>query len=190
MAKVIYRHRTKPGLPMCADFVPNASESSTVCLDHRAGLTACIARRTMRLLLEEHGFSIQRILNAIDHMEGENDDKKFVERTAELIRKVIKKSPTELPTVAQLAEEQWLIHSGNVYSEYMQLSQQLFQDGINWGRLVAFIGFTSTYCVYAMQQGIQETIVESVAAWMVQVLTQDQADWFEKHSWVSLTISH
>ncbi len=185
MAKVI--HIQKPPPQMCAEFIPNAAES-TVHDSFQSGLTAQIARRSVRILLEEHGFRIQRILASIDTHEDDTVDRKFVERTAELIKRVIKNSPMELPTVAQLAQEHWLIHAGNVYSEYMQLSQQLFQDGINWGRLIAFIGFTSTYCLYAMEQGIQDSIVESVAAWMVQVLGRDHVEWFQQHSWVSRRI--
>ncbi len=185
MAKVIPLRNPSP--QTCADFVPSVDRSLTTPESFQFGLTAQIARRSVRVLLEEQGFKIQQILSSIDQHEG-NVDRKFVERVAELIRRVIKTSPSELPSVRQLAEEQWTIHAGNVYSEYMQLSQQLFQDGINWGRLVAYVGFTSTYCLYAMQRGIQESIVESVAAWMVQVLGRDHVDWFNQHSWVSRTV--
>ena len=186
MAKVIHRQKSPP--QMCAEFIPNTAES-TVHDSFQSGLTAQIARRSVRILLEEDGFRIQRLLTSIDHHEGDEVDRKYVERTAELIKKVIKSSPMELPTVTQLAQEHWIINAGNVYSEYMQLSQQLFQDGINWGRLIAFIGFTSTYCLYALEQGIPDSIVESVAAWMVQVLGRDHVEWFRQHSWVSRSVT-
>ena len=185
MAKVIPMRNQSP--QTSADFVPNVDRSTTTPESFQSGLTAQIARRSVRVLLEEQGFKIQRTLSSIDHHEG-NVDRKFVEKVAELIRRVIKTSPSELPSVRQLAEERWVIHAGNVYSEYMQLSQQLFHDGINWGRLVAYVGFTATYCLYAMQLGVPESVVESVAAWMVQVLGRDHVEWFNQHSWVSRTV--
>ena len=184
MAKVL--HRQKDPLQMCAEFSPGAAEPATLHGSSHIQLTAQIARRTVRLLLEEDGFRIQRILNSIDQNDGGVDvDRKYVERIADMIKEVIKGSTTELPTVSQLTEEQWVIHAGNVHTEYLHLSHQLFQSGVNWGRIVAFIGFTSTYCLYAIQRGIQETIVESIAAWMVQVLRQELNEWFHQHSWVS-----
>ena len=183
MAKVLQPQHNLP--LMCTDYTQDVTTAPmATSTTGTKDITPHIAKRSVRILLESEGFNIQRILNAIDPID-EDIDRKKVERMADVIKKLIKEAPSEFPSVAELTEQQWVIHAGNVHSEYMHLAHQLFEDNVNWGRIIAFIGFSATYCLYAMQRGIQETIVESVCAWMVQVLQQDLREWFHQHSWVS-----
>ena len=156
----------------------------------RDKITGRIAKRSIRLLLQEEGFHHQDILDLIDPrsptVEERGEELELVEKAADRVRQLIKDpNQPKPPSLADLASQRWIIHAGNVHSEYTHVAQQLFSDGVNWGRVIAFLGFSATYCLYAIQQGVQESIVESVTAWAVLFLEQELRDWFRQHSWVS-----
>lgn len=147
-------------------------------------ITGKIVRRTLRLLLEIEGFGQQGVDPA---EEREGEVWQLVEKASDCVKKLIE-DPHQLgkrPTLSDLEERQWEIHAGNFHSEYMYVAGQIFSDGINWGRIVALLGFASTYSLYAMDRGIDQSAVESVCGWTIVFMERELGGWLRQNSWVS-----
>jgi hypothetical protein len=174
---------------MCAEF--NQVNSTAVhhpCSNN--GVTEKIIRRSVRLLLEESGFNRQESLIAIDPSYITRGDAWIlVETAAERIICLVKDPhQPKLPSVDDFIQQNWIINTVNVHSEFIRVAQQLFGDDINWGRIVAMISFTATYCQYALEQGLMESTIESICGWSVTFMERELGDWFQKNSWEQFVV--
>lgn len=179
MAKVLVQPTQK--FPrMCAEVNDSSSRGSYDVVTDK------VVRRSMRLLLQQEGFGHERLFDSIDPNEDRRGETgELVQAVAERIKFLLKDQPNSLSSINDLTENQWIIHTGNVHSEYIRVAHLLFSDNVNWGRVVTLIGFSANYCLYAVQQGIMESIVESVCGWAVSFMERELNDWFSRNSWVS-----
>ena len=109
---------------------------------------------------------------------------RVVDRVMRLTEK-FSKGDKAMPTKEDFIKQNWIIHAGNLNSEFSNVVEELFRESVNWGRITALLQFSGAYCSYAIHQGLSESIIESVCAWTVLVLENDLRSWFKEHSWVS-----
>ncbi|XP_062925647.1 apoptosis regulator Bcl-2-like isoform X1 [Mobula hypostoma] len=57
------------------------------------------------------------------------------------------------------------------------VAEELFRDGVNWGRVVAFFVFGGTLCVESIKRRDMASLVDSIAAWMTAYLDSSLTDW-------------
>ncbi|XP_077796848.1 bcl-2-like protein 2 isoform X2 [Macaca mulatta] len=65
---------------------------------------------------------------------------------------------------------------GSAQQRFTQVSDELFQGGPNWGRLVAFFVFGAALCAESVNKEM-EPLVGQVQEWMVAYLETRLADW-------------
>ncbi|XP_075860284.1 polyadenylate-binding protein 2 isoform X3 [Microcebus murinus] len=75
---------------------------------------------------------------------------------------------------------------GSAQQRFTQVSDELFQGGPNWGRLVAFFVFGAALCAESVNKEM-EPLVGQVQEWMVAYLETRLADWIHSSGgWFSL----
>jgi hypothetical protein len=73
---------------------------------------------------------------------------------------------------------------GSAQQRFTQVSDELFQGGPNWGRLVAFFVFGAALCAESINKEM-EPLVGQVQEWMVAYLETRLADWIHSSGgWV------
>ncbi len=73
-----------------------------------------------------------------------------------------------------------------MYTEFRSVTENLFVDGINFGRILSFLRFSAAYAVFVYRQGMKKA-VPSVEAWTVEVIEKDLGQFFiENRGWVSV----
>lgn len=55
--------------------------------------------------------------------------------------------------------------SGTARSKFVQVADEVFRDGINWGRIVAVYAFGAKLSQYCMRNGLEEDVAE-VVLWL------------------------
>ncbi|XP_047591888.1 polyadenylate-binding protein 2 isoform X4 [Lutra lutra] len=76
---------------------------------------------------------------------------------------------------------------GSAQQRFTQVSDELFQGGPNWGRLVAFFVFGAALCAESVNKEM-EPLVGQVQEWMVAYLETRLADWIHSSGgWFSQT---
>ena len=148
-----------------------------------------VVKRSFYLLLEQEE-SAERFVNVLQRLGQlpyvDEDQRLTVERSSERIVHLIYSSPQPAPWKANdFASRGWVIDSTNVYSEFSRVAEVIFQDDINWGRIVAFIGFAVAFSVHSVQNGLEETVIDSIFGWTIQVIRGRLHSWLQEHSWVS-----
>uniref|UniRef100_A0A2K5V0Q3 Bcl-2-like protein 2 n=1 Tax=Macaca fascicularis TaxID=9541 RepID=A0A2K5V0Q3_MACFA len=74
---------------------------------------------------------------------------------------------------------------GSAQQRFTQVSDELFQGGPNWGRLVAFFVFGAALCAESVNKEM-EPLVGQVQEWMVAYLETRLADWIHSSGgWLS-----
>ena len=152
-------------------------------------LSELITKRCFHLLLleEQEAFRDTRVIRQFETISCADDHQRaIVEVASDRIKELISLSPQPVPwKTSDFTARSWEINASNVHSEFSRVADVLFQDEVNWGRIVALLGFAVSYSVYAMQKGLQDTVVESVCAWTVQVMQSRLHHWLQEHTWVS-----
>ena len=175
---------------MCAQ----ASRASTS-YSRQERITELVVRKTLYLLLQDGGMSRIEVLRLLDPDPGgapsslsqrDKEEAEVAEKTARKIQQLIKDSSSNVvSTIKEYERDGWVLTVDNVHAQFAEVARTLFADAINWGRIVAFHGFAASYCIYAMQNGIQEDIVESVCGWTTHCLHREVKRWFVDNPWVS-----
>lgn len=70
------------------------------------------------------------------------------------------------------------ITPGTVYQSFEQVVNELFRDGVNWGRIVAFFSFGGALCVESVDKEMRG-LVERIATWMATYLTDHLDPWIQ-----------
>ncbi|XP_054989563.1 polyadenylate-binding protein 2 isoform X3 [Sorex araneus] len=77
---------------------------------------------------------------------------------------------------------------GSAQQRFTQVSDELFQGGPNWGRLVAFFVFGAALCAESVNKEM-EPLVGQVQEWMVAYLETRLADWIHSSGgWLKQTL--
>ncbi|KAJ7332242.1 hypothetical protein JRQ81_014422 [Phrynocephalus forsythii] len=62
------------------------------------------------------------------------------------------------------------------YQSFEQVVNELFRDGVNWGRIVAFFSFGGALCVESVDKEMR-VLVGRIASWMTTYLTDHLDPW-------------
>ncbi|XP_039242490.1 apoptosis regulator Bcl-2 isoform X1 [Pipra filicauda] len=63
-------------------------------------------------------------------------------------------------------------------SRFAAVVEELFRDGVNWGRIVAFFEFGGVMCVESVNREMSP-LVDSIAAWMTEYLNRHLHNWIQ-----------
>nr|XP_006130008.1 bcl-2-like protein 1 [Pelodiscus sinensis]XP_006130009.1 bcl-2-like protein 1 [Pelodiscus sinensis]XP_006130010.1 bcl-2-like protein 1 [Pelodiscus sinensis]XP_006130011.1 bcl-2-like protein 1 [Pelodiscus sinensis] len=69
---------------------------------------------------------------------------------------------------------------GTAYQSFEQVVNELFRDGVNWGRIVAFFSFGGALCVESVDKEMQ-VLVGRIASWMTTYLTDHLDPWIQEN---------
>ncbi|KAM4842040.1 bcl-2-like protein 1 isoform 2-T4 [Thomomys bottae] len=72
------------------------------------------------------------------------------------------------------------ITPGTAYQSFEQVVNELFRDGVNWGRIVAFFSFGGALCVESVDKEMQ-VLVSRIASWMATYLNDHLEPWIQEH---------
>nr|XP_034342378.1 bcl-2-like protein 2 [Arvicanthis niloticus] len=76
---------------------------------------------------------------------------------------------------------------GSAQQCFIQVSEELFQGGPSWGRLVAFFVFGAALCAESIDKNL-EPLVRQIQDWMVAYLEIHLADWIHNNGgWTEFT---
>ncbi|KAM9501859.1 apoptosis regulator Bcl-2 [Clarias gariepinus] len=62
---------------------------------------------------------------------------------------------------------------------FAAVADELFRDGVNWGRVVAFFEFGATVCVQCAPDAERSVCAENVARWMAEYLNGPLSGWIQ-----------
>ena len=183
MAKVLRPSIQKQTRPQSLEKLPMAGISAPS--DSRTGR---IVKCTVRVLLENEGYRNDHGLSLINPVgQPKEEELLLADRVVDLILRLVNdpRQSGKRITVAQLEESDWHIEADNIHTEFNIVANQIFSEDINWGRVVSFLSFSSTFVLYAMRRGMSDSIIQSVCGWTVVFMESRLRDWFQTHSWVS-----
>ncbi|XP_011473713.1 bcl-2-like protein 1 isoform X1 [Oryzias latipes] len=66
------------------------------------------------------------------------------------------------------------------YQNFKRVLDELFKDGINWGRVVGLFVFGGALCVECVERNMGE-LVSRIAEWMTQYLDEQISPWIHSH---------
>lgn len=70
-------------------------------------------------------------------------------------------------------------------SRFAEVIDELFRDGVNWGRIIAFFEFGGTVCVECAAREEMTAQVDRIAEWMTEYLNGPLSSWIEDNGgWV------
>ncbi|XP_042836618.1 bcl-2-like protein 1 isoform X2 [Panthera tigris] len=72
------------------------------------------------------------------------------------------------------------ITPGTAYQSFEQVVNELFRDGVNWGRIVAFFSFGGALCVESVDKEMQ-VLVSRIATWMATYLNDHLEPWIQEN---------
>ncbi|KAM9813237.1 bcl-2-like protein 1 [Neosynchiropus ocellatus] len=67
-----------------------------------------------------------------------------------------------------------------VYHDFKAVMDNVFENGINWGRIVALFAFGGVICVKCVEKGVND-MVSSVVDWMTIYLDENLSPWIQSH---------
>lgn len=71
------------------------------------------------------------------------------------------------------------------YQRFKSVMDEVFQDGVNWGRIVGMFVFGGVLCVVCIEKNMSE-LVSRIADWMTTYLDEQVSPWIESQGgWVS-----
>ncbi|XP_054701256.1 bcl-2-like protein 1 isoform X2 [Grus americana] len=69
---------------------------------------------------------------------------------------------------------------GTAYQSFEQVVNELFRDGVNWGRIVAFFSFGGALCVESVDKEMR-VLVGRIVSWMTTYLTDHLDPWIQEN---------
>ncbi|XP_004854656.1 bcl-2-like protein 1 [Heterocephalus glaber] len=69
---------------------------------------------------------------------------------------------------------------GTTYRSFEQVVNELFRDGVNWGRIVAFFSFGGALCLESVDKEMQ-VLVRRIASWMATYLNDHLEPWIQEN---------
>nr|XP_056710110.1 apoptosis regulator Bcl-2 [Euleptes europaea] len=79
--------------------------------------------------------------------------------------------------VAQMSDQLHLT-PGTARSRFVAVVEELFRDGVNWGRIVAFFEFGGMLCVESVSREMSP-LVDNIAVWMTEYLNRHLHHWIQ-----------
>uniref|UniRef100_A0A4W2H7Y7 Apoptosis regulator Bcl-2 family BH4 domain-containing protein n=1 Tax=Bos indicus x Bos taurus TaxID=30522 RepID=A0A4W2H7Y7_BOBOX len=72
------------------------------------------------------------------------------------------------------------ITPGTAYQSFEQMMYELLQDGVNWGRIVAFFSFGGALCMESIDKETQVLVSQSTT-WMATYLNDHLESWIQEN---------
>ncbi|KAF7222502.1 apoptosis regulator Bcl-2 [Nothobranchius furzeri] len=90
------------------------------------------------------------------------------------IHRVMREAGDELERLYQLdfteMSRQLYLTNATAKTRFAEVIDELFRDGVNWGRIIAFFEFGGTVCVECASREEMATQVDTIAEWMTEYL--------------------
>jgi hypothetical protein len=75
------------------------------------------------------------------------------------------------------------LQNTTVYPTFVALTQELFSDNKNWGRIVALFSFGGALAKYCVQKDMPQ-LINNIALWVANVVSHQLRDWIDENgSW-------
>lgn len=109
------------------------------------------------------------------------------------IHRVLREAGDELerlyqPDFTEMSRQLYLT-SSTAQRRFADVIDELFRDGVNWGRIIAFFEFGGTVCVECVSKEEMTPQVDNIAEWMTEYLNGPLNGWIQDNGgWVGLTL--
>lgn len=85
-----------------------------------------------------------------------------------------------------MCDQLHLTHA-STYATFVGIADEIFQDGKNWGRIVAFLAFGATLAVYCVQKEDLANLIDNIVEWVSLYMDQNLSSWINDNGgWVSI----
>ncbi|XP_072220423.1 apoptosis regulator Bcl-2 isoform X2 [Leuresthes tenuis] len=99
------------------------------------------------------------------------------------IHRVLREAGDELERLYQLdfteMSRQLYLTSTTSKRRFAEVIDELFRDGVNWGRIIAFFEFGGTVCVECSTKEEMTSQVDNIAEWMTEYLNGSLNSWIQ-----------
>ncbi|KAK6310748.1 hypothetical protein J4Q44_G00188030 [Coregonus suidteri] len=100
------------------------------------------------------------------------------------IHRVLREAGDELerlyqPDFAEMSHQLYLT-SSMAERRFREVIDELFRDGVNWGRIIAFFEFGGTICVECVNKEMTSQ-VDHIAGWMTEYLNGPLHSWIQEN---------
>ncbi|XP_056306340.1 apoptosis regulator Bcl-2a [Danio aesculapii] len=75
---------------------------------------------------------------------------------------------------------QMVFNPNSAQRSFLTVAEELFRDGVNWGRIIAFFEFGGTMCVESVNREMASQ-VDNIAHWMTDYLNGPLENWIEEN---------
>ncbi|XP_051944616.1 apoptosis regulator Bcl-2 isoform X1 [Hippocampus zosterae] len=99
------------------------------------------------------------------------------------IHRVLREAGDELerlyqPDFTEMSRQLYL-SSTTAQRRFAEVIDELFRDGVNWGRIIAFFEFGGTVCVECATKEDMTSQVDNIAEWMTEYLNGPLGSWIQ-----------
>ncbi|KAK1879057.1 Apoptosis regulator Bcl-2 [Dissostichus eleginoides] len=99
------------------------------------------------------------------------------------IHRVLREAGDELerlyqPDFTEMSRQLYLT-STTAQRRFSEVIDELFRDGVNWGRIIAFFEFGGTVCVECASKQEMTSQVDNIAEWMTEYLNGPLSSWIQ-----------
>lgn len=107
------------------------------------------------------------------------------------VHRVLREAGDELerlyqPDFTEMSRQLYLT-STTAQRRFAEVIDELFRDGVNWGRIIAFFEFGGTVCVECVAKEDMKAQVDNIADWMTEYLNGPLDSWIlDNGGWVGL----
>ncbi|XP_052398839.1 apoptosis regulator Bcl-2 [Carassius gibelio] len=74
----------------------------------------------------------------------------------------------------------FIFSTNTTQRRFLAVAEELFKDGVNWGRIIAFFEFGGTMCVESVNREMASQ-VDNIAHWMTDYLNGPLENWIEEN---------
>lgn len=111
------------------------------------------------------------------------------------IHRVLREAGDELerlyaPDFTEMSRQLYLT-SSTAQGRFAEVIDELFRDGVNWGRIIAFFEFGGAVCAECASKEEMSPQVDNIAEWMTEYLNGPLNSWIQDNGgWVGLVLCH
>lgn len=111
------------------------------------------------------------------------------------IHRVLREAGDELerlykPDFTEMSRQLYLT-STTAQRRFAEVTDELFRDGVNWGRIIAFFEFGGAVCAECAAKEEMTPQVDNIAEWMTEYLNGSLNSWIQDNGgWVGLIPCH
>ncbi|XP_062849816.1 apoptosis regulator Bcl-2 [Trichomycterus rosablanca] len=81
------------------------------------------------------------------------------------------------PELMEMTKQLFAAPAGAEHRRFVAVADELFRDGANWGRVLAFLEFGALVCARCAPDGERNARAEKVARWMAEYLDGPLSTW-------------